>query len=64
MRFNHQNVIERATSVFGDREKSIIWLNSPCYALGNQVPMQLTETTEGMGLVMSTLGRIKHGIFV
>jgi putative toxin-antitoxin system antitoxin component (TIGR02293 family) len=64
MKLDLQNVIERATSVFGNREKAIIWLNSPCYALGNQVPMQLTETTEGMELVMSTLGRIEHGIFV
>jgi len=61
---DHQNVLDKANSVFGDNNKAMIWLNSPCYAIGNQVPMQLLDTVEGMELVMDALGRIEHGIFV
>jgi uncharacterized protein (DUF2384 family) len=39
------------------------WLKSPCYALGNQVPVQLLDTTEGTELVMNTLGCIEYGVF-
>jgi len=59
-----QKVLDRANSVFKDRDKAMIWLNSPCYTLGNQVPMKLLNTNEGMELVMDALGRIEHGIFV
>lgn len=51
----------RATTVFGDQRKSIGWIKSPCYALGDQVPLQLLDTTEGAELVMNTLGRIEYG---
>lgn len=64
MKPESQKVLDRATSVFGDRDKAMFWLNSPCYTLGNRVPMQLIDTTEGLELVLATLGRIEHGIFV
>jgi putative toxin-antitoxin system antitoxin component (TIGR02293 family) len=64
MKPEHQKVLDRTTIVFGDRDKAMIWLNSPCYALGNKVPMQLIDTTEGRELVLTTLGHIEHGIFV
>jgi putative toxin-antitoxin system antitoxin component (TIGR02293 family) len=64
MKLERLNVLDRATSVFGDRDKAIIWLNSPCFALGNQVPKQLIDSTAGMELVLDTLGHIEQGIFV
>jgi len=64
MRPERQKVLDRAKTVFKDSNKATIWLNSPCYALGNQVPIQLIESTEGMELVLAALGRIEHGIFV
>lgn len=64
MKLERQNVIDRAYSVFEDHDKAVIWLNSPCYSLGNQVPMKLLDTTEGMELVMDTLGRIEQGVFI
>ena len=64
MELERQIVLDRAISVFEDCDKAMSWLNSPCYALGNQVPIQLLNTTEGMELVMDTLGRIEQGIFI
>jgi len=56
-------VFKRAVEIFKDSEKAMRWLKSPCYALGNQVPVRLLDTTEGMELVMNTLGRIEYGVF-
>jgi putative toxin-antitoxin system antitoxin component (TIGR02293 family) len=56
-------VFSRTNSVFKDVDKAMSWLKSPCYALGDQIPVQLLDTTEGMELVMNTLGRIEYGVF-
>jgi len=56
-------VFSRTTSVFKDCDKAMSWLKSPCYALGDQIPVQLLDTSEGMELVMNTLGRIEYGVF-
>lgn len=64
MKLDRQKVLDRANSVFEDRDKAMIWLNSPCYELGGQIPMKLLDTPEGTELVMDTLGKIEHGIFV
>lgn len=56
-------VFSRTNSVFKDSDKAMSWLKSPCYALGDQIPVQLLDTTEGMELVMNTLGRIEYGVF-
>jgi putative toxin-antitoxin system antitoxin component (TIGR02293 family) len=57
-------VVMRANGIFGDHGKAMDWLKSPCYALGGQVPISLLDTTEGIELVMDTLGRIEHGVFI
>ena len=56
-------VYSRANQVFKDPVKAMNWLKSPCYALGDQIPVQLLDTSEGMELVMNTLGRIEYGVF-
>lgn len=57
-------VYRRCVEVLEDRERAIIWLKSPNYALGNQAPWDLLDTTEGIELVQDTLGRIEYGVFV
>jgi putative toxin-antitoxin system antitoxin component (TIGR02293 family) len=56
-------VLIRANDIFQNYEKAMNWLKSPCYALGDQIPMSLLDTTEGIELVMDTLGRIEYGVF-
>jgi len=56
-------VVYRANGIFKNSDNAMRWLKTPCYALGNQVPVQLLDTTEGMELVMNTLGRIEYGVF-
>jgi putative toxin-antitoxin system antitoxin component (TIGR02293 family) len=55
-------VLRRADEVFKDLNKATLWLNSPNYALGDQIPIQLIESEEGIELVLDELGRIEHGI--
>jgi putative toxin-antitoxin system antitoxin component (TIGR02293 family) len=57
-------ILQRCVEVFEDLEKAKRWLKSPNYALGNQVPLQLLDTTEGIELVRDTLTRIEYGVFV
>lgn len=64
MKPERQKVIDRANSVFNDSDKAMIWLNSPCFSLGNQVPIKLIDSPEGMDLVMDALGRIEQGVFI
>ena len=56
-------ILQRCVEVFEDLEKAKRWLKSPNYALGNQVPLNLLDTTEGIELVRDTLTRIEYGAF-
>jgi putative toxin-antitoxin system antitoxin component (TIGR02293 family) len=56
-------VLIRANDIFKDHDKAMTWIKSPCYTLGDQVPMTLLDTSEGIELVMDTLGRIEYGVF-
>jgi putative toxin-antitoxin system antitoxin component (TIGR02293 family) len=53
----------RTYEIFKSSDKTMRWLKSPCYALGNQVPVKLLDTTEGTELVLNTLGCIEYGVF-
>ncbi|MGD0843108.1 MAG: antitoxin Xre/MbcA/ParS toxin-binding domain-containing protein [Geobacteraceae bacterium] len=57
-------ILQRCVEVFEDLEKAKRWLKSPNCALGNQVPLNLLDTTEGIELVRDTLTRIEYGVFV
>lgn len=50
--------------VFGDSSKFKLWLNTPSYALGNMLPIELLKDSYGKEMVLSELHRIDHGIFV
>jgi putative toxin-antitoxin system antitoxin component (TIGR02293 family) len=50
--------------VFGSIEKLKLWLNTPNFALGNLMPIELLKDSYGKELVISELTRINHGILV
>jgi len=50
--------------VFGAREKALRWLNTPVRSLGDQTPLSLLNTPEGVAQVQDTLGRVEHGRLV
>jgi putative toxin-antitoxin system antitoxin component (TIGR02293 family) len=53
-----EEVVKKATTVFKDIDRALSWLNAPCHALGEQIPIHLFETADGIKLVMSTLDRM------
>jgi hypothetical protein len=56
-------VAARAMEVFGTREKALRWLNSPVRSLGDQTPLSLLSSPEGVTQVQDTLGRVEHGVW-
>lgn len=54
---------ERGAAVLGSYEAFNRWLRHSNYALKNQVPLTLLDTSIGFTLVLDVLGRIEHGIF-
>ena|SRR2546426_416542 len=56
-------VTARAMEVFGNREKALRWLNTPVRSLGDQTPLSLLNTPEGVAQVQETLGRVEHGVW-
>jgi putative toxin-antitoxin system antitoxin component (TIGR02293 family) len=56
-------VMKKALEVFGDNSKALDWLNSPCYSLGDRIPMDLLNTSRGCEIVLDTLNRIEYGVF-
>ena len=57
------DVTARAIEVFGSREKALRWLKTPVRSLGDQTPLSLLNTTEGVARVQDTLGRVEHGVW-
>ncbi len=57
-------VTREGLDVFGDMDKFKLWLNTPNYALGNLLPMELLRDSYGKELVIGELTRINHGILV
>lgn len=54
---------ERGIEVLGNQHNFDKWLRQPNYALNNQVPLKLLDTSIGFGLVLQVLGRIEYGVF-
>lgn len=57
-------VVERAEVVFEDMSLALNWLKAPNAALDWHPPLSLLDTDIGAEVVMDTLGRIEHGVFV
>lgn len=49
--------------VFGESEKFEGWMNSKIIALGGVKPKSLLDSSYGITMVKTILGRIEHGIF-
>jgi putative toxin-antitoxin system antitoxin component (TIGR02293 family) len=56
-------VTARAIEVFGSREKALRWLKTPIRSLGDQSPLSLLDTPEGIDRVNDVLGRVEHGVW-
>jgi putative toxin-antitoxin system antitoxin component (TIGR02293 family) len=56
-------VIARAVEVLGTSEKALRWINAPVRSLGNQTPVSLLNTPEGIARVEDALGSIEHGVW-
>jgi light-independent protochlorophyllide reductase subunit N len=57
------NVYSKAHKIFIDEEAVKQWFQTPNYALGNQKPLDLLDTSFGVKMVSDVLGRIEHGVF-
>ena len=56
-------VYTRAVDVFEDEERALEWLQAPIVALGGRIPISLLDTSAGVDLVLTELGRIEYGVF-
>ena len=56
-------VYARAVEVFEDEQRALEWLQAPIVALGGRIPMSLLDTSTGVDVVLTELGRIEYGIF-
>jgi uncharacterized protein (DUF2384 family) len=62
--YRRQQLEAKALETFGDQGKATRWLDHPNAGLKGCVPRQLAESDEaGFKTVMTSLGRIQHGIF-
>jgi putative toxin-antitoxin system antitoxin component (TIGR02293 family) len=63
---NTESVVEataRAMEVFGTREKALRWLRTPVRSLGDQTPLSLLNSSDGLARVQDVLGRVEHGVW-
>jgi putative toxin-antitoxin system antitoxin component (TIGR02293 family) len=55
-------VTKRAEEVFDDLGNALDWIKSPVIVLRGATPISMLDTDIGGQIVMTTLGRIQHGI--
>ncbi|MGD0662523.1 MAG: MbcA/ParS/Xre antitoxin family protein [Syntrophorhabdales bacterium] len=55
-------VLLRGVRVFGSARVLLLWLETPCAALGNSVPISLLESREGIALVEAVLDMMEYGL--
>jgi hypothetical protein len=56
-------IIAGAVEVLGNSEKALRWLKAPVRALGDQTPVSLLSSPEGIERVEDALGSIEHGVW-
>jgi putative toxin-antitoxin system antitoxin component (TIGR02293 family) len=56
-------VLARASVLFGDEQKALLWLRSPLPALGGRPPWDFLDTDIGVERLEDLLGRIAHGVY-
>lgn len=57
-------ITSEADRVFGDSEKSSVWLRRKNRALSGHTPLDLLQTETGARMVEELLGQIEHGMVV
>jgi len=50
--------------IFGDRERFWLWLDTPSFAFAGRKPQELLSDSYGKEMLLSTLVRMDHGIFI
>ncbi|MNY27804.1 antitoxin Xre/MbcA/ParS toxin-binding domain-containing protein [Pedobacter steynii] len=55
------SLFEKGIEIFGTAKAFHLWLNTPSYGLGNQVPFDLMDTITGISLIEEELIRIEYG---
>jgi uncharacterized protein (DUF2384 family) len=63
MAYTKETLNELAKKVFGDKNKSEIWLNTPIKALHDQTPRSRLECEQGIEEVIAILQKIESGEF-
>lgn len=62
--FRLSRIFEQAVQLFdGDRAAAVTWLDSPCRALGGEVPLDFAKSELGAHEVENVIGRLEHGVF-
>ncbi len=57
-------VLSLAESVYGSRERALVWLRNPHARLDGRAPLSLLNTDTGSRIVEELLGQIDEGMFV
>ena len=55
-------ILARVEELFRSSEAAVSWLTEPQIGLGGMVPLDMLQTKEGAGEVLSLLGRLEHGV--
>jgi putative toxin-antitoxin system antitoxin component (TIGR02293 family) len=55
--------ITQAESIFGERERALLWLRTPNDRLGERTPLSLLRTESGGRLVEEMLWQIDEGVY-
>lgn len=62
--FRLSQVFRRAVELYhGKVEIARRWFESPCLALGNQTPQDMTKSEVGAQEVLDLIGRLEHGVY-
>ena len=56
-------VVAKGTEVFEEKDKFLIWLNTPHKVFSGKTPFSMLSSRFGAELVIEELGRIEHGVY-
>lgn len=60
---NYASLLEQAINVFGDKEKAVLWFETPIRALSGDTPMSRLDTEVGRQQIHEIINKIKYGGF-
>jgi putative toxin-antitoxin system antitoxin component (TIGR02293 family) len=58
-----QEILTKATAVFGSQDEALQWLQRPAIDLNQQRPLDLLATPEGSKMVKDYLTRPEYGVY-